>query len=217
MASSRRGRCRFPPWGACTPTGRRCRRSSIRGGVARHRVLVAGGFPGAQLGNPARRAPEIHGAVVDRQHGDIAAHPDFGGDLACARLDPRAVLLMPGDHDLYFPRRGQPARTGPPEARRTESRFPRSGASRRQPLQCPRTRAFIRSAVPACWRTEPCRRPPPPAQTRRRHRRRALPGEKHRALRADRHRPRSGLARVALSDADRQMRDEFATGAARPA
>lgn len=37
------------------------------------------------------------------QHGDISAHPDFGGDLPAALRAIRAkVLLMPGDHDLYF-------------------------------------------------------------------------------------------------------------------
>ena len=37
------------------------------------------------------------------QHGDISAHPDFNSDLAAALRSIRAkVLLMPGDHDLYF-------------------------------------------------------------------------------------------------------------------
>jgi homoserine O-acetyltransferase len=37
------------------------------------------------------------------QHGDIAAHPDFADDLGAALYSIRArVLLMPGDHDLYF-------------------------------------------------------------------------------------------------------------------
>jgi homoserine O-acetyltransferase len=37
------------------------------------------------------------------QHGDISAHADFNGNLAAALRSIRAkVLLMPGDHDLYF-------------------------------------------------------------------------------------------------------------------
>jgi homoserine O-acetyltransferase len=37
------------------------------------------------------------------QHGDISAHADFNGDLDAALRSIRAkVLLMPGDHDLYF-------------------------------------------------------------------------------------------------------------------
>ena len=37
------------------------------------------------------------------QHGDISAHPKFMGDLPAALRSIRAkVLLMPGDHDLYF-------------------------------------------------------------------------------------------------------------------
>jgi homoserine O-acetyltransferase len=54
--------------------------------------------------NYARRAPEdLLAQLWTWQHGDISAHPDFGGDLPRALASIRArVLLMPGDHDLYF-------------------------------------------------------------------------------------------------------------------
>ena len=52
----------------------------------------------------ARRAPEdLLAQLRTWQDGDISAHPDFGGDLPKALGAIKArVLLMPGDHDLYF-------------------------------------------------------------------------------------------------------------------
>jgi homoserine O-acetyltransferase len=54
--------------------------------------------------NYARRAPEdLLAQLWTWQNGDISAHANFGGDLQRALKSIRAkVLLMPGDHDLYF-------------------------------------------------------------------------------------------------------------------
>ena len=54
--------------------------------------------------NFARRDPaDLLAQLWTWQHGDISAHPDFNGDLPRALASIRArVLLMPGDHDLYF-------------------------------------------------------------------------------------------------------------------
>jgi len=54
--------------------------------------------------NFSRRDPaDLLAQLWTWQHGDISAHPDFNGDLAKALGSIRArVLLMPGDHDLYF-------------------------------------------------------------------------------------------------------------------
>ena len=54
--------------------------------------------------NFARRDPaDLLAQLWTWQHGDISAHPDFNRDLPKALASIRAkVLLMPGDHDLYF-------------------------------------------------------------------------------------------------------------------
>ena len=54
--------------------------------------------------NFSRRDPgDLLAQLWTWQHGDISAHPDFNGDLPKALASIRArVLLMPGDHDLYF-------------------------------------------------------------------------------------------------------------------
>ena len=54
--------------------------------------------------NFARRDPaDLLAQLWTWEHGDIADNPLHGGDLAAALSAIRArVLLMPGDHDLYF-------------------------------------------------------------------------------------------------------------------
>ena len=101
--------------------------------------------------NYARRAPEdLLAQLWTWQNGDISAHADFGGDLPKALAAIRArVLLMPGDHDLYF--RVEDNRRELPHLARAELKPIPSiwGHRAGNPMQAPEDAAFIENAVKA--------------------------------------------------------------------
>ena len=101
--------------------------------------------------NYARRAPEdLLAQLWTWQNGDISAHADFGGDLPKALKSIRAkVLLMPGDHDLYF--RVEDNRRELPHLARAELKPIPSiwGHRAGNPFQAPEDAAFIENAVRA--------------------------------------------------------------------
>ena len=118
-------------------------------GVTGHtaRLFPAMGFVTARHVYPS--APEdLLAQLWTWQHGDISAHPDFGGDLAKALASIRAkVLLMPGDHDLYFrveDNRRELAHLANGELKPIPSIW---GHRAGNPLQCPEDARFIESAV----------------------------------------------------------------------
>jgi len=99
----------------------------------------------------ARRAPEdLLAQLWTWQNGDISAHPDFSGDLTAALASIKArVLLMPGDHDLYFrveDNRRELAHLQSAELKPIPSIW---GHRAGNPFQCPADAAFIESAVKA--------------------------------------------------------------------
>lgn len=101
--------------------------------------------------NYARRAPEdLLAQLWTWQHGDISAHADFGGDLPKALGVIRArVLLMPGDHDLYFrveDNRRELAHLKNAELKPIPSIW---GHRAGNPFQCAADAAFIETAVKA--------------------------------------------------------------------
>jgi len=101
--------------------------------------------------NYARRAPEdLLAQLWTWQNGDISAHAHFGGDLQKALKSIRAkVLLMPGDHDLYF--RVEDNRRELPHLACAELKPIPSiwGHRAGNPLQAPEDAAFIETAVRA--------------------------------------------------------------------
>jgi len=99
----------------------------------------------------ARRAPEdLLAQMWTWQHGDISAHADFNGDLDAALASIKArVLLLPGDHDLYFrveDNRREMARLKHAELKPIRSIW---GHRAGNPVQSPADAAFIESAVTA--------------------------------------------------------------------
>lgn len=101
--------------------------------------------------NYARRAPEdLLAQLWTWQNGDISAHANFGGDLQRALKSIRAkVLLMPGDHDLYF--RVEDNRRELPHLARAVLQPISSiwGHRAGNPFQAPDDAAFIENAVRA--------------------------------------------------------------------
>ncbi len=99
--------------------------------------------------NFSRRDPaDLLAQLWTWQHGDISAHPDFNGDLAKALASIRArVLLMPGDHDLYF--RVEDNRRELPHLKRAELKPIPSiwGHRAGNPSQSTEDAAFIEAAV----------------------------------------------------------------------
>lgn len=99
--------------------------------------------------NFSRRDPaDLLAQLWTWQHGDISAHPDFKGDLAKALASIRArVLLMPGDHDLYF--RVEDNRREMPHLKHAELKPIPSiwGHRAGNPSQAPEDAAFIEAAV----------------------------------------------------------------------
>ena len=97
----------------------------------------------------ARRAPEdLLAQLWTWQHGDISAHPEFNGDLPAALRSIKArVLLMPGDHDLYF--RVEDNRRELPHLRNAELKPIPSiwGHRAGNPFQCAEDAAFVEAAV----------------------------------------------------------------------
>jgi homoserine O-acetyltransferase len=99
----------------------------------------------------ARRAPEdLLAQLWTWQNGDISAHPNFNGDLTAALASIKArVLLMPGDHDLYFrveDNRRELSHLQSAELKPIPSIW---GHRAGNPFQCPADAAFIESAVKA--------------------------------------------------------------------
>ena len=95
-----------------------------------------------------RDAADLLAQLWTWQHGDISANDRFQGDLPAALQAIEAkVLLMPGDHDLYFR----------VEDNRRELEHLRHGSLRPipsvwghragNPVQCPQDAAFIEAAV----------------------------------------------------------------------
>jgi homoserine O-acetyltransferase/O-succinyltransferase len=95
-----------------------------------------------------RDAADLLAQLWTWQHGDISANDRFQGDLPAALQAIEAkVLLMPGDHDLYFR----------VEDNRRELEHLRHGSLRPipsvwghragNPAQCPQDAAFIEAAV----------------------------------------------------------------------
>ncbi len=99
----------------------------------------------------ARRVPEdLLAQMWTWQHGDISAHPEFNGDLGAALASIKArVLLMPGDHDLYF--RVEDNALEMAHLKRAELKPIPSiwGHRAGNPLQSPQDAAFIETAVTA--------------------------------------------------------------------
>ncbi len=99
--------------------------------------------------NFARRDPaDLLAQLWTWQHGDISAHPGFHHDLPAALASIRAnVLLMPGDHDLYF--RVEDNRREMQHLKRAVLKPVPSiwGHRAGNPSQCAEDAAFIEAAV----------------------------------------------------------------------
>ena len=97
----------------------------------------------------ARRDPgDLLAQLWTWQHGDISAHPEFNGDLPAALASIKArVLLMPGDHDLYF--RVEDNRREMPHLKNAELRPIPSiwGHRAGNPFQCDEDRRFLETAI----------------------------------------------------------------------
>ncbi|MGA0796601.1 MAG: hypothetical protein ACO3P0_11035, partial [Quisquiliibacterium sp.] len=99
--------------------------------------------------NFARRDPsDLLAQLWTWQHGDISANERFHADLPAALAAIRAkVLLMPGDHDLYFrveDNRRELAHLSNAELKPIPSVW---GHRAGNPAQNPQDAAFIESAV----------------------------------------------------------------------